>query len=53
MRPPKDVYLVAGVSSPVPATLLVKSSNGEVSVEGPPLNVAALMTTLDGVSFAL
>jgi len=53
MRPPKDVYLVAGVSSPVPATLLVKSSNGEVSVEGPPLNVAATMTTLDGVSFAL
>jgi hypothetical protein len=52
-RPPKTAYLVAGASGPVPARLIVNPTNGNISFDGPPLNIAALMLSLDGVSFGL
>lgn len=52
MWPPYDVHLVAGAYGVVPATVVV-STEGVVSVENVPLSVASLMTSLDGVSYAL
>ena len=52
MRPSKDVHLVGVANGPAPARLLVKT-NGEVQVLSPPLSVATVMVSLDGVSFWL
>jgi len=50
-RPPKTVRIVAAANGPVPATIVI-SPSGVMTVEGPPLNVAAVSLSLDGVSYA-
>ena len=50
MRPSKDINVVGVANGPAPAKLLIKT-NGEISVLYPPLNVATVMVSLDGVSF--
>jgi hypothetical protein len=52
MRPSKDVYVVGVANGPSPARLVIKT-NGQVQVLWPPLNVATVMVSLDGVSFWL
>lgn len=52
MRPSKDVYVVGVANGPAPAKLVVRTS-GDIEVLYPPLNVATIMVSLDGVSFWL
>ena len=52
MRPSKDVYLVGVANGPAPARLVART-NGNLEVLYPPLNVATVMVSLDGVSFWL
>ena len=51
MRPPATVRVVADVSGPRQARLLIEPS-GVVKVTGVSLSTAAALTSLDGASFA-
>jgi hypothetical protein len=50
-RPPKTVRIVSAANGPVPATIVI-SPSGVMTFEGPPVNVAAVFLSLDGVSYA-
>lgn len=52
MRPSKDVHVVGVANGPAPARLVIRT-NGNVEVLDPPLSVATVMVSLDGVSFWL
>jgi hypothetical protein len=51
-RPAKTVYLVGAANGPVPARIMVDPS-GNVTFDSVPLSVAAVMLSLDGVSFGI
>jgi hypothetical protein len=51
-RPPRTVYLVAGANGPVPVRIIVDPS-GAVSFDGTSVSNAAVLLSLDGVSFGI